>query len=78
MAQTAVDWLFEQIPVEWSSTKYAYDAYRQAKQIQFDQMQHAFNCGAFSVVKDQDEKYVDLDEDEGTDPEFIEYMNEFY
>jgi hypothetical protein len=26
--QTAVDWLFEQIPVEWTSTKYAFDAYR--------------------------------------------------
>ena len=29
--QTAVDWLFEQIPAEWTSTKYAFDAYKQAK-----------------------------------------------
>ena len=36
--QTAVDWLFEQIPVEWTSTKYAFDAYQQAKQIEKEQM----------------------------------------
>jgi hypothetical protein len=35
--QTAVDWLFEQIPVEWTSTRYAYDAYQQAKQIEEEQ-----------------------------------------
>jgi hypothetical protein len=35
--KTAVDWLFEQIPVEWTSTRYAYDAYQQAKQIEEEQ-----------------------------------------
>jgi hypothetical protein len=75
--QTAVDWLFEQIPVEWSSSKSAFDAYQQAKQMQFDQMQDSFNCGVFSVVKDEDEKYSDLPEHKGVDPDFIEFFNQF-
>jgi len=29
--QTAVDWLFEQIPIEWSSRISAFNAYQQAK-----------------------------------------------
>ena len=36
--QSAVDWLFEQIPVEWSSTKYAFDAYQQALQMEKEQI----------------------------------------
>jgi hypothetical protein len=32
--QTAVEWLFEQIPAEWSSSKSAFDAYQQAKQME--------------------------------------------
>ena len=36
--QTAVDWLFEQIPVEWTSTKYGFDAYQQAKEMEKEQM----------------------------------------
>jgi hypothetical protein len=34
---TAVDWLFEQIPVEWTSTRYAFEAYQQAKQMEEEQ-----------------------------------------
>jgi hypothetical protein len=36
--QTAVEWLFEQIPAEWSSSKSAFDAYQQAKQMEKEQM----------------------------------------
>jgi hypothetical protein len=43
--QTAVDWLFEQIPVEWTSTKYGYDAYKQAKQMVEEQIRNAYNTG---------------------------------
>lgn len=32
--KTAVDWLFEQIPAEWSSSRSAFDAYQQAKQME--------------------------------------------
>jgi hypothetical protein len=40
--QTAVDWLFEQIPVEWTSTKYAYDALQQAKEMEKEQHYNAW------------------------------------
>jgi hypothetical protein len=39
--QTAVDWLFEQIPAEWSSSKSAFDAYQQAKQMEKEQIINA-------------------------------------
>lgn len=35
--KTAVEWLFEQIPAEWSSSKSAFDAYQQAKQMEKEQ-----------------------------------------
>lgn len=40
--QTAVDWLFEQIPAEWSSSKSAFDAYQQAKQMDKEQHRETF------------------------------------
>ncbi len=43
--KTAVDWLFEQIPVEWTSTRYAYDAYQQAKQMEKGQQIFAYSTG---------------------------------
>jgi len=60
MAQkTAVDWLFEQIPAEWTSTKYAFDAYQQAKQMEKEQQSntaHDFYYGKYSL-KNFDEYY---------------------
>ena len=41
--KTAVDWLFEQIPIEWSSSKSAFDAYQQAKQIEKERIINAYN-----------------------------------
>jgi hypothetical protein len=46
--QTAVDWLFEQIPVEWTSTKYGFDAYQQAKQMEKEQISDAWYDGECS------------------------------
>jgi hypothetical protein len=46
--QTAVDWLFEQIPVEWTSTKYGFDAYQQAKEMQKEQINNAWYDGAIN------------------------------
>ena len=43
--QTAVDWLFEQIPVEWTSTKYGFDAYQQAKEMEKKQIIDSFGIG---------------------------------
>jgi hypothetical protein len=45
MAQTAVEWLFEQIPAEWSSSKSAFDAYQQAKQMEKEQIMKAVDRG---------------------------------
>lgn len=54
MAQkTAVDWLFEQIPAEWSSSRSAFDAYQQAKQMEKEQIKEAYNMGTWR----KDEKY---------------------
>jgi hypothetical protein len=47
--QTAVDWLFEQIPVEWTSTKYAFDAYQQAKQMEKEQIMKAYRIGKVEI-----------------------------
>ena len=41
--QTAVDWLFAQIPLQWSSKKAAYDVYNQAKQMEKEQIIAAWN-----------------------------------
>ena len=43
--KTAVDWLFEQIPVEWSSSKSAFDAFQQAKQMEKKQIIDSFGVG---------------------------------
>jgi len=38
MKQTAVEWLFEQIPFEWSSSRAAFEAFEQAKAMDKEQM----------------------------------------
>ena len=43
--QTAVDWLFEQIPFQWSSKKAAYDVYNKAKQMEKEQIEDAWRAG---------------------------------
>ena len=48
--QTAVEWLFEQIPAEWSSSKSAFDAYQQAKQMEKEQMSNFANEYADAVM----------------------------
>jgi hypothetical protein len=35
--QTAVEWLFSQIPYEWSSSKSAFEALQQAKEMEKEQ-----------------------------------------
>lgn len=40
---TAVDWLFNQIPMEWTMKKSAFDAYRQAKALEKEQIIAAWN-----------------------------------
>ena len=51
--KTAVDWLFEQIPAEWSSTKYAYDAYKQAQQMMEEQIIKANRDGVDMSIENK-------------------------
>jgi hypothetical protein len=43
--QTAVEWLFSQIPFEWSSSRAAYEALAIAKQMEKEQIIDAHNNG---------------------------------
>jgi hypothetical protein len=45
--QTAVEWLFEQIPFEWSSSKAAFEALQQAKQMEKEQIENAWDRGQY-------------------------------
>jgi hypothetical protein len=67
--QTAVDWLFEQIPVEWTSTKYGFDAYQQAKQMEKEQHD---NTWIDSRIERNGDDYI------GQDKTFEEYYNETF
>ncbi len=57
--RTAVDWLFEQIPAEWSSSKSAFEALQQANQLFEEQIRHAYNTGW-----DNAENYAEVSTDE--------------
>ena len=52
--QTAVDWLFEQIPAEWSSSKSAFDAYQQAKEMEKEQIIAAWYDGTTNWDSESD------------------------
>jgi len=43
--QTAVEWLFSQIPFEWSSSRAAFEAYQQAKEMDKQQIKDAYEHG---------------------------------
>jgi|SanBayMetagenome_1026888.scaffolds.fasta_scaffold26553_2 hypothetical protein len=43
--QTAVEWLFSQIPFEWSSSRAAYEALAIAKQMEKEQIMKAVDRG---------------------------------
>ena len=51
---TAVDWLFNQIPLEWTMKKAAYDAYKQAKSIEKEQIEDAYWDGGQDIPANSD------------------------
>ena len=63
--QTAVEWLFSQIPYEWSSSKAAFEALQQAKEMHEQQIRNAYNTGW-----DNAETYAEVSTDQ--------YYNETY
>ena len=40
--KTAVEWLFEQIPSEWSSSRAAFEAFEQAKEMEKEHIVNAY------------------------------------
>ena len=63
--QTAVEWLFSQIPYEWSSSKSAFEALQQAEEIEKQQHGETWD----SAIKAHDDRghvharsLVDFDE----------------
>lgn len=69
--QTAVDWLFEQIPIEWTFSKWEYEAYQRAKQMEKEQIKAAYNKGY------QDGEIDSLDAKDG-DVEFFDDAEQYY
>jgi hypothetical protein len=45
---TAVEWLFEQIPFEWSSSVAAFEALQQAKEMEKEQLKLFFMQGVIT------------------------------
>ena len=49
MKQTAVEWLFAKIPLEWSSSRSAYEAFKQAQELEREQIEQAVSYGAHEL-----------------------------
>jgi len=50
MKQTAVEWLFDQIPLEWTIKRSAFDALQQAKAMEEEQKKDAFSAGQEQAI----------------------------
>ena len=58
MKQTAVEWLFDQIPLEWTIKRSAFDALQQAKAMEKEQIEDAWMDGMEGILhKIAAEKY---------------------
>ena len=69
MTQSAVVWLFSQIPFEWSSSRAAFEALQQAKET--EKGQH-INTWIQSRIEYQGDDYI------GKEKTFEEYYNETF
>jgi hypothetical protein len=54
--QTSVEWLFSQIPFEWSSSKAAFEALQQAKETEKQNIIDAWWKGREYGIRDDDAK----------------------
>ena len=59
--QTAVEWFFEQMPFEWSSSKSAFEALQQAKEMEKNAIEKAVTFGnrqyCYDATKTLGEQY---------------------
>jgi dihydrofolate reductase len=46
--QTAVDYIFSQLPAEYGTTRSAFDVYQQAKEMEKEQIAKAFDDGDYN------------------------------
>jgi len=60
--QTAVEWLFSQIPFEWSSSRAAYEALAIAKQMEKEQIIAANIAGMEFIPVDPNRHQKDAEE----------------
>jgi hypothetical protein len=67
--QTAVEWLFSQIPFEWSSSVAAFESLQQAKEMEKEQHD---NTWIESRIEYQGDDYI------GKEKTFEQYYNETY
>jgi hypothetical protein len=74
--QTSVEWLFSQIPFEWSSSKSAFEALQQAKEMdkqqKIDAYSHGWHDGQDVIISQV--KHID----KGGDDAGEEYYNETF
>jgi hypothetical protein len=47
--QTAVDYIFSQLPAEYGTTRSAFDVYQQAKEMEKEQIIEAFDFGDYCI-----------------------------
>ena len=55
--QTAVEWLWEQIPFEWSSSRASFEALEQAKAMEKEQIVEAYASDRYPCSEDDAEQY---------------------
>jgi hypothetical protein len=55
--QTAVEWLFSQIPFEWSSSVAAFEALQQAKEMEKEQIIDAYKSDRYPCSEEDAEEY---------------------
>lgn len=58
--QTAVEWLFEQIPLDYKLTRSAFDAFQQAKAIEREQIKEAYSHGQNNGYMYVHDKAIDI------------------
>jgi hypothetical protein len=59
--QTAVEWLFGQIPSACKSSKGAFDALQQAKEMEKEQIKIAYYNGTTDEIKTKEELLLDAE-----------------
>jgi hypothetical protein len=59
--QTAVDYIFSQLPAEYGTTRSAFDVYQQAKEMEKEQIKIAYYNGTTDEIKTKDELLLEAE-----------------